>query len=550
MKTQTEGNRGVPNSSPPTCFSVAAVAILLTIVALGGCLLPEEKQPWEGFNTGTGAPWNVNKTNAPYWISNENNTAYALFNATNGSTWYIYENGSTEKSSMDDVMIFGDDFNGASINASKWALTGGAANSVTGGYFDCEGAYGGAECFLNSKFFYNGSGEYHVLFSVNSADASTQFIFATKDYLSGTQDYSIQSVKQNNLYYLVNQTALNTSAVASPFAQDLVIERILIVNRSGTSNSANASDYNFNTKQNLTTALTASNGNQWKTNLTMSFSGAYKVYWIFLMQNKSSTPLFLYGTKENGSWTINNETYTQRTPFNISGGNFTNQQIEINMSRFSGRKLLITDDEALTTGTLTVNFTTGGTAIGNASGFTPPSNLTINATPIINYSFFNWTTNCNGTFENPSSANTQIQINNVTPYFAQANFIPLPPVNLSVAIARNYTSVNLSCFQPYMNNSQPNGQDIHIPIFNVSNIGTGNYTNITLALNMTLPAGFKIYAQTANYVNPSSISLNTTGQTIIRKLLINQSKGIWLFGYCAGVLDNSSINLNFTFGGG
>jgi hypothetical protein len=74
-------------------------------------------------------------------------------------------------------------------------------------------------------------------------------------------------------------------------------------------------------------------------------------------------------------------------------------------------------------GSLTVNYTSGGTATGDNYTFKPPANLTITATPAENYSFFNWTTNCNGTIASATSANTTIQVNSVSACFAQANFV-------------------------------------------------------------------------------------------------------------------------------
>lgn len=75
------------------------------------------------------------------------------------------------------------------------------------------------------------------------------------------------------------------------------------------------------------------------------------------------------------------------------------------------------------TGSLTVNYTAGGTATGDNYTFYPPANLSITATVAAGYEFFNWTTNCNGTFASATSANTTIQINDATACFVQANFV-------------------------------------------------------------------------------------------------------------------------------
>lgn len=122
--------------------------------------------------------------------------------------------------------------------------------------------------------------------------------------------------------------------------------------------------------------------------------------------------------------------------------------------------------------------------------------------------------------------------------------------NYSVYIARNYTALNFTCFAPYMNNTEPAGQDWKTPAFNVTNIGNVTLNNITLALNANLNSTMRIYCQPSNYVNPASIILNTTAQKIITRLTVNQSKGIWCYGYCLNVTDNQSVSMNFTFGGG
>lgn len=125
-----------------------------------------------------------------------------------------------------------------------------------------------------------------------------------------------------------------------------------------------------------------------------------------------------------------------------------------------------------------------------------------------------------------------------------------PGSNYSVYIARNYSEANFTCYQPYMNDSQPNGQNFKTPIFNVTNVGNVSLTNISMKINTTLNSTLKIYCQTANYVNPSNISINSSLQTIIRTLSVNQSKGIWCFAYCNNVSTNQTQSFNFSFGGG
>ena len=96
-----------------------------------------------------------------------------------------------------------------------------------------------------------------------------------------------------------------------------------------------------------------------------------------------------------------------------------------------------------------------------------------------------------------------------------------PHPNISATLPSGITTINFSCFQPNVNNTPPNGQYPWQPILNVTNNGTTAY-NITLALNTTLPTGFTIWAQNANYRNPSSISLNATEQIIFKRINANQ----------------------------
>jgi len=122
--------------------------------------------------------------------------------------------------------------------------------------------------------------------------------------------------------------------------------------------------------------------------------------------------------------------------------------------------------------------------------------------------------------------------------------------NFTVYIAEDYNEVNITCFQPYMENTEPNGQDYNTGIFQVTNTGNATLYNITISLNQSLTTGFTIYAQTANYVHSGSITLNTTNQTIIKRLIENQSKDVWLYGKCENVSDDQTISLNYSFGGG
>ena len=93
-----------------------------------------------------------------------------------------------------------------------------------------------------------------------------------------------------------------------------------------------------------------------------------------------------------------------------------------------------TMDAPMAAGTLTVNYTSGGTATGSNSTFTPPANLTINATANAGYYFVNWTENCNGAVANITNPNTQIEVLDSVACYAQANFANATPTMQTATI--------------------------------------------------------------------------------------------------------------------
>ena len=109
------------------------------------------------------------------------------------------------------------------------------------------------------------------------------------------------------------------------------------------------------------------------------------------------------------------------------------------------------------------------------------------------------------------------------------------------------TSANFTCFQPFMNNTPPNGQTTRIPILNVTNLADTMDHNITIALNGSLLQNFSIYAQTSYWRNPASIRLNMTGQIIIKHLTSGASIGVWMWGECDNVTDNKSMSFTFVW---
>ena len=126
-------------------------------------------------------------------------------------------------------------------------------------------------------------------------------------------------------------------------------------------------------------------------------------------------------------------------------------------------------------GNLTVNYTIGGIAIGNATNFVVPINMSINATANTNYIFNNWTIlNGNCTINSPTNANTTVQINSGWCKI-QANF----------KLIKNY----------YL---APNGSD---------NTGNGSINNPWFTINkawIVVQAGDTIYLRGGTYVYNST----------------------------------------------
>ena len=259
----------------------------------------------------------------------------------------------------------------------------------------------------------------------------------------------------------------------------------------------------------------------------LTINGAVNVSNIYAANNTNFSNTILFAVPSNDTWLI---TCWNGSTSNTSGTRSFNLTIIY--------------------GNLTVNATVGGTATGNNSTFLPPANLTINATANAGYAFANWSiTTGNCSVLNASNPNTKVQVLNYSWCNAQASFTHLP-INVTVALPSGISNISLKCFQPYMNDTQPDGQDIYTPIMNITNIGSFNITNITIALNQSLPSGFSIYGCAANYRNPGCALLNTTGQTIIRSgILQGKSKGIWFFGLCVNVTDSQSFSFNYTVGG-
>ena len=172
---------------------------------------------------------------------------------------------------------------------------------------------------------------------------------------------------------------------------------------------------NSNGSANVTRTTLPTQDSQWTRISINAPMVAGKYYWLAFTPNDNDIhfPYHMDGT--------NDEAYASGTTYSTFP--LTNGS-QYAMSNTSYRYSIYVNYTVggASTGNLTVNASTGGTATGSNSTFTPPANLTINATPNIGYTFNNWTTNCNGTINSTTSANTTILVNDATSCYAQANF--------------------------------------------------------------------------------------------------------------------------------
>ena len=231
-------------------------------------------------------------------------------------------------------------------------------------------------------------------------------------------------------------------------------------------------------------------------------------------------------------------------------------------------------------GNLTVNATTGGSATGNNSTFTPPANLTINATASTGYYFKNWTvTTGNCSVLNASNPNTQIQVFNASQCNAQASFganitvtylavLPNPPTLLDdLNCTGNITSVPYGsynvCHEWYQNGVNMTAQAgcsivanntlaVISTLSHLVVLPDQNYSCRINAVNGTDSSG---WITSANDTEPGSKSVNlvtTTGQPerfylgdlpVSCKAPVNQTGGVGIY----NVTNNGTATVNVVF---
>jgi len=135
----------------------------------------------------------------------------------------------------------------------------------------------------------------------------------------------------------------------------------------------------------------------------------------------------------------------------------------------------------------------------------------------------------------------------------------------TVTYAHPNNSLDFACFQPYMNDSQPDYQDVQTPSVVLNNSLNATIYNVSLATNESLLSGFYMYTWTSGFRPPFTtqnwskyglgvvnIPLNITNATttIIPKVKALDVFNLWFWGDCVNVTDNQSQSYNLTWGGG
>lgn len=118
---------------------------------------------------------------------------------------------------------------------------------------------------------------------------------------------------------------------------------------------------------------------------------------------------------------------------------------------------------------------------------------------------------------------------------------------IRITTVGNRSSLNFTCFQPYMFPVQPNGQNSRTPFYTMTSINGSTYYNITAKLNQSLPSGFRLAAQPSSSVNPSSVYLNTSDQIVIKRLQA-APMGLWVIGNCSNVTMGANYTFTISFG--
>lgn len=286
----------------------------------------------------------------PYWVDDLNSSIWLRGNATtaNDTEFYIYANFSNGTlSSLDDTFLFGDDFNGISLNASRWMNIGGYTVNVSDGAMNFSGSYSagnGIHGLYNSSYddikvialfrsnfgcsgdcrtgigFNITNGETYRMLEYQASDSS--YIFIVANPVNGTWRYAAASAPNNTLYTLKILNITNYTAYGAEGRLD---------------NANGSQTFIFDGQAYLSAPK--------KTIYIGVNKGS--VDYIAVARYSNPEPVVSCGDIETDSYSVGGGTATSRILCNISTGvNVSDYQFSIPYSLVNDTNLLITNESA------------------------------------------------------------------------------------------------------------------------------------------------------------------------------------------------------------
>jgi hypothetical protein len=456
------------------------LGILLACFVLLGCLQP--RNPWEGMNTGTGAGnvscgVNLDVAGATYTMNNSSTSTGTCFTVTAANVTLDCKGYTiTGNNAANSRGVYSTVFNTTIKNCNISTFTSGITfyTGTNGTVMDTNITSNYATGY--GIFLYN-SANYHRISNVRMNCTYACLLFDTGSSFNVISNSMITGGNSNGAVSFILDSRNNTIA-------------------NSTINAQGASNY-----EGMKFQMNANTGNLIINNTI--FNGGIGVDMdalaggnTFCLNNFTSlSSSYIYDLNGTNSY---NCTYGGKNQGNIYA-NVLNGSIEVtgtNASSIAG--LYIGDTGAgvpytnisssgkfacnftackdyvpltlvatPTNGNLTVNYTSGGTAVGNNSVFTPPANLSINATGTTGY-FANWTVTAgNCTVNNSTSATTQIEVFDRTRCNVQANFLSY--FNISTNYSTGITGISFRPSSAFSRNVEPVNQSSIKPLYVVNN---------------------------------------------------------------------------------
>jgi len=329
-----------------------------------------------------------------YWVEHDNVSTplsygkiWTKLNVSSPSqTFYIYYGGSTDKSNGDAVFEFFDDFDGTSLDTSKWQIFGSSyltssryhiSDSKFTAYF-----WSGDNSItpsLSSVNQYNYDLEVGMYIKLNVGsyfetgpiiDISEDTSLTTSQFNSFVwSDYNDEYRIWGDLGSTRNFPSSYTYAVGSFGRNDYHLFRLSRIDKtfSGSDDTTSISFSVTDTSLNKYGYIGIANG--WAFNYEN-----VSVDWFYMRKISNVSISITYGSEETGSWIKDGETYTKRKLITISpSSTLTDYTIGLDYSQFNDNKLFIEEASLTSIDLLYPNNSSSYTNISifkwNVSGF-------------------------------------------------------------------------------------------------------------------------------------------------------------------------------------